>query len=46
MSDVTEETSSSDGLEAPVEQPSDEAEADSGNADDEDVYEPYAVAAE
>ena len=45
-SDVTEETSSSDGLEAPVEHPSDEAEADSGNADDEDVYEPYAVAAE
>ncbi len=43
-SDVTEETSSSDGLEAPVEQPSDEADA--GNADDEDDYEPYAVAAE
>ena len=45
-SDVTEEASSSDGLEAPVEQPSDEADADSGNAADEDVYEPYAVAAE
>jgi hypothetical protein len=30
----------------PVEQSADEAEADGGNADDEDVYEPYAVAAE
>ncbi len=45
-SDVTGEASSPDGLEAPVEQPSDEADAEGGNADEEDLYEPYAVAAE
>ena len=45
-SEVTDEASSADGPETPVEQPTDEAEAEGGNADDEDVYEPYAVAAE
>jgi ParB family transcriptional regulator, chromosome partitioning protein len=44
--DVTDEASSTDGPDMPVEQSADEAEADGGNADDEDVYEPYAVAAE
>jgi ParB family transcriptional regulator, chromosome partitioning protein len=44
--DVTDEASSTDGPDMPVEQSADEAEADGGNSDDEDVYEPYAVAAE
>jgi ParB family transcriptional regulator, chromosome partitioning protein len=45
-SEVTEEESNVDGPETSVEQATDKAEADCGNADDEDVYEPYAVAAE
>jgi hypothetical protein len=44
--DLTEEASIAAGSETSVEQPADEAEADGGNPDDEDVYEPYAVAAE
>jgi ParB family transcriptional regulator, chromosome partitioning protein len=44
--DVTDEASSTDGPDMPVEQSADEAEADGGNADDEDIYQPYAVAAE
>ena len=44
--DVPDEALSADGSEAAAEQSTDETEADGGNADDEDVYEPYAVAAE
>jgi ParB family transcriptional regulator, chromosome partitioning protein len=45
-SEVADEASGADGSETSVEQSADEASADSGNADDEDIYEPYAVAAE
>jgi ParB family transcriptional regulator, chromosome partitioning protein len=44
--DVSDEASSADGPDISVEQSVDETEAEGGNADDEDVYEPYAVAAE
>ncbi len=44
--DVLDKDSNTDGADNPLEQPADEPEAESGNADDEDIYEPYAVAAE
>ena len=44
--DVADEASGTDVAETAVEKPTDEAASDNGNADDEDVYEPYAVAAE
>ncbi len=40
------EEASTDGLVASVEPSADEASTEGGNADDEDVYEPYAIAAE
>ena len=43
---VMDEASSADGPDISVEQSTDEAQAEGGNAEDEDVYEPYAVAAE
>jgi hypothetical protein len=45
-SDASDEVSSAGDSEVTVEQPIDEAGADGGNAEDEDFYEPYAVAAE
>lgn len=45
-SDATDEASSAHGSETSVEQSDGEAEPASDNAEDEDVYEPYAVAAE
>jgi ParB family transcriptional regulator, chromosome partitioning protein len=44
--ELTDRATGVDGPEIPVEQSADEASADSGTADEEDVCEPYAVAAE
>ncbi len=45
-SEMTDEASGAGDSDAPVDQSTEEASAESGNAEDEDVYEPYAVAAE
>jgi ParB family transcriptional regulator, chromosome partitioning protein len=45
-SDAPDEVSSAGDSQVTVERPTDQAGADGGNAEDEDFYEPYAVAAE